>query len=232
MIEQVTYGPIDTWPGRLLDDDERTYTPFTAEWHKTERLLEREADMLDASTCVVRLALRSGDFYKDGSGITTRAPLPAHPGVIVVIDSTEHGVLTFSCDRYKRRGYSNEAASWQHNVRAIALGLEALRQAERYGIADRGQQYAGFAAIGSGVPLGKREPMTLDEAATVLAGAIKGTTAAAVLGQRTIAAACHRAAMRLLHPDHGGPDDEITRDKLARLHEAWSLVSDHHRLTA
>jgi hypothetical protein len=34
--------------------------------------------------------------------------------------------------------------SWQHNVRSIALGLEALRAVDRYGITRRGQQYAGF----------------------------------------------------------------------------------------
>lgn len=34
---------------------------------------------------------------------------------------------------------------WQHNVRSIALGLQALRAVDRYGISRRGQQYAGFA---------------------------------------------------------------------------------------
>ena len=35
---------------------------------------------------------------------------------------------------------------WQHNLRSIALGLEALRAVDRYGISRRGQQYAGFRA--------------------------------------------------------------------------------------
>jgi len=40
---------------------------------------------------------------------------------------------------------------WRHNVRSIALGLEALRAVDRYGISRRGEQYAGFrAALASG----------------------------------------------------------------------------------
>jgi hypothetical protein len=34
--------------------------------------------------------------------------------------------------------------TWQDNLRAVALGLEALRRVERYGIAQRGEQYAGW----------------------------------------------------------------------------------------
>lgn len=229
----VTYGPQASWPGRLLDDNDREGSPFTAAYDKTEKLLRREAAMLNATSCTVRLALRAGDFYKDGTGLTNRAPLPAHPGVIVVVDSAEHGVLTWSCDRYRRRGYSNEPASWQHNVRAVAMGLEALRQVERYGIAERGEQYAGFSALTTGRAMSaRREAMTLDEAAALLAGAVNGTRVESVLSNRTIAAGCHRAAMRLLHPDQGAVDNEEQRDKLARVSEAWQLVSEHHKETA
>jgi hypothetical protein len=42
--------------------------------------------------------------------------------------------------------------SWQDNLRAIALGLEALRKVERYGIANRGEQYAGWAQLTAGGP--------------------------------------------------------------------------------
>jgi hypothetical protein len=57
------------------------------------------------------------------------------------------------------------------NLRAIALGLEALRKVERYGIAERGQQYAGFAQIGAGTAMGQSldHVMTADEAARIVA---------------------------------------------------------------
>jgi hypothetical protein len=47
----------------------------------------------------------------------------------------------------KRLVYATDVCEfWQHNVRSIALGLEALRAVDRYGISKRGQQYAGFRA--------------------------------------------------------------------------------------
>lgn len=46
-----------------------------------------------------------------------------------------------------RQVFATDACElWQHNVRSIALGLEALRAVDRYGITRRGQQYAGFRA--------------------------------------------------------------------------------------
>lgn len=45
----------------------------------------------------------------------------------------------------KRLIYATDVCDyWQHNVRSIALGLEALRAVDRYGISRRGEQYAGF----------------------------------------------------------------------------------------
>ncbi len=50
-------------------------------------------------------------------------------------------------DPAKRLVYATDVCDfWQHNVRSIALGLEALRAVDRYGISRRGQQYAGFRA--------------------------------------------------------------------------------------
>ncbi len=55
-------------------------------------------------------------------------------------------------DPAKRLVYATDCCDfWQHNVRSIALGLEALRAVDRYGISRRGEQYAGFrAALTSG----------------------------------------------------------------------------------
>lgn len=50
-------------------------------------------------------------------------------------------------DPTKRLVYATDVCDfWQHNVRSIALGLEALRAVDRYGISRRGEQYAGFRA--------------------------------------------------------------------------------------
>jgi hypothetical protein len=50
-------------------------------------------------------------------------------------------------DPTRRLVYATDACDfWQHNVRSIALGLEALRAVDRYGISRRGEQYAGYRA--------------------------------------------------------------------------------------
>ena len=50
-------------------------------------------------------------------------------------------------DPSKRLVYATDCCMfWQHNLRSIALGLEALRAVDRYGISRRGEQYAGFRA--------------------------------------------------------------------------------------
>src|SRR5690606_24676973 len=61
----------------------------------------------------------------------------AHPGVILSFDS-KVGHLSYPCDTF---------TSWQDNLRAVALALEALRKLDRYGVTKRGEQYRGFLAI-------------------------------------------------------------------------------------
>src|SRR5690606_32992952 len=62
----------------------------------------------------------------------------SHPGIEISFDS-EHGRLVYATD---------VCAFWQHNVRSIALGLEALRAVDRFGISQKGQQYAGWLQLG------------------------------------------------------------------------------------
>lgn len=55
--------------------------------------------------------------------------------------------LQAALDTDKRLVYATDACVlWRHNVRSIALGLEALRAVDRFGISRRGEQYAGFRA--------------------------------------------------------------------------------------
>jgi hypothetical protein len=64
--------------------------------------------------------------------------------VTVAFDS-KHGSLKYTADKF---------ATWQENLRAIALGLEALRKVDRYGVTTRGEQYTGWKAL----PAGESEP--------------------------------------------------------------------------
>lgn len=60
---------------------------------------------------------------------------------------TDFIAVQAATDPTKRLVYATDVCDlWQHNVRSVALGLEALRAVDRYGISRRGEQYAGFRA--------------------------------------------------------------------------------------
>lgn len=106
--------------------------------------------------------------------------------------------------------------------------LEALRKVERYGIGRRGEQYAGWAALPPGTPIGapqQRPLMSLDEAARRLAGMIDGMTAADMLDDVEAARTCYRLAVRRLHPDNVQTGNA---EAFLLLQEAWELIEKHH----
>lgn len=137
--------PMETWA--YPETKPRKRNPFGASWQSTLDLLGRELDQLDVSGAVaLRVVGDPADVRRDGM-LRASARL-RHPGVAVSFHSRKHGPLTYPCDTFVAAG--GGLADWQANVRAIALGLEALRRVERYGIASRGEQYAGWRAIESG----------------------------------------------------------------------------------
>jgi hypothetical protein len=89
--------------------------------------------------------------------------------------------------------------TWTDNLRAVALGLEALRRVERYGISRRGEQYAGFRALPTGEDTG---PPGEAEALRLLAEHSGITLTAA--SRPEIVEAAYRAAVKRVHPDRGG----------------------------
>lgn len=129
-----------------------------------------------------------------------------HPGAIVSFESN-HGPLRFSCDRFDAwRGHG-----WRANVRAIALGLEALRKVDRYGIGTGAEQYRGFGALPPATPMGAA--MTAETAAAFVAEAACDLDAYDLLlaGEPEVIRGCYRRAAAVLHPDTGGDADEFRR---------------------
>ncbi|OHU48123.1 molecular chaperone DnaJ [Mycobacteroides chelonae] len=137
----MTLRPIEIWP--LRHTREPRIANFSAQWADTLNLLDRElwhlGPRLDRrpAPAVLQIAIREQDFRLDG--MPRANAKPEHPGVILNIESNK-GALSFPCDTFTR---------WRDNLRAIALGLEALRKVERYGITQTGQQYRGWQAIES-----------------------------------------------------------------------------------
>lgn len=102
----------------------------------------------DSDVLLDPLARRGKELIRRHGGVK-EAQKATHPDVGG--DARDFAAVQAALER-KRLVYATDTCVyWQHNVRSIALGLEALRAVDRYGISKRGQQYAGFrAALGSG----------------------------------------------------------------------------------
>lgn len=189
-------------------------SPFDAPWFNPLELLDRELSALGVrGEFVLQIDCSEADLRLDGQ-LRANAR-PASPAVAIAIEARK-GPLLFACNRFDR---------WQDNLRAIALGLEALRKVDRYGITSAAEQYDGFRAIGSGTPMpAAPAPMTLEDAARVLLGDDRVATVDDVLRDPSIAHTLFRAGARTAHPDAGG-DPETFR----RLTEARDLVAAHHQ---
>jgi hypothetical protein len=134
LADLVTFRPLDR-PPAAIGGTRRS--PFTASWSSTVELLARELRMLAPKTTIMEIDLRDIDFRNDG---LPRADRHARtPGIVLTMIRTRHGHdLRYEVVEFDR---------WHDNVRAIALGLEALRAVDRYGVTRRGEQYAGWKAL-------------------------------------------------------------------------------------
>lgn len=205
----ITFRPLkvrpDTWKAAGAN---RPYSPFSSTYSATQALLAKELHQLGARSAHLQVELRDPTRGVRQDGQLRSGALVDHPGVILTIETKRHGTLVYPCDAYQGR-YSHPA--WQENLRAIALGLEALRKVERYGIAGRGQQYAGFAELGAGTAMGGESGFTPERAAELLAAeANRGfgdewVSAEDLLADdRSLVPGAYRDAARLHHPDTGG----------------------------
>lgn len=134
-------------------------------------------------------------------------------------------VLSFRRDRTPTVFATDHFTNWADNLRAIALGLEALRKLERYHIARAGDQYRGWQAL----PATTTTALSTEQAAAVVAKRMAdvngGPDASArrILGERDYARDAIRSAANRTHPDRGGLSDDF---KLVQ--EAKRVLEAHH----
>ena len=192
-------SPIDQWDGPLTR--ERVYAPFKALWGSTLKLLARELEHLEAKNTRLLVACEDHEIRVDKTAPRANANV-RHPGIVLAFES-KHGPMRFSTDRYLH---------WQHNIRAIALGLEALRRVDRYGITKGAEQYKGWRQL----PSGDGEPgiETKHDAAQVLAD-ITSMPVSGIQGDPAIARDAYLAAVRASHPDRGGDPNVFHRVRKA-----------------
>jgi hypothetical protein len=140
------FRPLD---GPLSHPGGTRRSPFTANWSHTVKLLERELRLHGAVKAVMEIDLPGQHFRQDGLPRADRGART--PGI----------VLSFKAMRVpgtpQLRYEVTEFDKWQDNVRAIGLGLEALRAVNRYGVTRRGEQYAGWKQLPAGGAGGTHE---------------------------------------------------------------------------
>jgi hypothetical protein len=124
-------------------------TLFKSAWQSTLIILDRELRHLGADRVVLEVDVPESKIRVDGQ---LYANATASSTAVRIAFESRHGPMIYATDRF---GYDRwgrpKAQGWQENVRAIALGLEALRKVDRYGITARGEQYRGFKAIEGGM---------------------------------------------------------------------------------
>lgn len=179
--DRLTLRPIEHWPGKLTAN--RVASQFSAPWRSTLDLLDRELWHLGPGVrnapAVLQIAMREQDFRRDG--LPRANSRPEHPGVILAVESTK-GPLSFPCDRF---------LTWQDNLRAIALALEALRRVDRYGITPNDEQYTGWQQL----PAAAAPHDTSAAELTIL------SYADFPVGEHRSLQAAYREAKRKVHPD-------------------------------
>lgn len=118
----------EPWQGQ---QQRNTTSRFRSDWATTIRLMAAETEHLDAGLVVVEVDTPLANLSRDRQQF--REGQPRTPGVRVCFDS-KHGL---------QRHATGAFSTWRHNVHAVALSLQALRQIDRFGVSN-GAQYVGF----------------------------------------------------------------------------------------
>ena len=177
------------WPGGERRREHRR-AQFKTGWVATLNMLRYELAQLGAEGVELFVDVLPTEIRRDG---WPRAnALPHSPAVILrVARSDDSDGLQFWTDRFDH---------WRDNVRAIALGLEALRKMRRYGLGEGGEQYHGFKELPETASASTDGlPVDVHDARSILASFT--TFAAIELRDREKAKSAYREAARKTHPD-------------------------------
>ena len=198
----LVYRRLTAWPpGRArVPLIEQEGSPFRAAHDATIEQLERELRHVSAAGAAVQIDVESArELRGDGGGPRIDARM-----------RSSAVVLTFRKQIYVREQWNDVPVTfasakfdlWQDNLRAITLGMEALRRVERYGITSAGEQYRGFAAL----PSSTTPAVSTDQAADIIRGRsmVDGATAQSILASATVAKEYVRIARAKTHQPESG----------------------------
>ena len=209
-MADVTFAPVKVRPDDWGPPGGWRPRPFKATYTSTVTLLERELDMIGCTRALLQVDVDSRDVRLDG--MLRADARPRHPGVILTVETRKHGTLIYDTDVF---------GHWHDNLRAIALGLEALRRVERYGIGSRGQQYAGYQELPA---VAMSSGWTVESAAAFITEAILeaggNDWSTEVKDDPSFALALYREAAELYHPDRAVLGDDGDPGVMAKLNTA------------
>lgn len=189
---EIRFRELTRWIGDRTPADQRL-SPYR--FKKSEgsmiRKFREECHHLDARTVTVEASFKQGAIRNDGWPYSNAK---CHgPDIIVTIEG-KHGTLVYPVDC---------CHSWQHNLYALALTLERLRESQMYGIGQSGEAYSGWKALpaGEGVTTDARK-----SAAQVLVrfAGWDEDRVDALLDNGDMVRNAYRNAAKATHPDHGG----------------------------
>jgi hypothetical protein len=138
------WRPLPAWP---YAPSAKAKPSFEVSWTKTLDDLEREIGHAKGTDVLIGVVFADeAQFRLDGqpkAGFKVK-----HQGAEVSFTTPDRGRVTFHTDAF---------GSLQENLRAISLGLTALRAIDRYGITTSGEQYAGLRDVAVGRRRGPRQ---------------------------------------------------------------------------
>lgn len=209
------FCPLKAWPGEMTPSHQRKASPFKANYNRTLDLLEFELEKLGARNIVIqcqcdRAQIRNDGWLKSGTSL-------AGPAIIVSFTDALGDEYAYPCDTF---------TSFQDNLRAIALALEALRKVDRYGVTRKGEQYQGFKALPP-APQPARAKMTPADAAEFIARYMLGLDPEVVIMDHEIFENAFKFAQKKVHPDAGGSHDDFVK-----LQEAGAVLAEHFQAQA
>jgi hypothetical protein len=190
----VRFVPIERWPKTPTLVSNQRDAAFRASYSNTLDLLEQELRKLSAHNITIQAYFNRADIRNDGWPKSSAKPTAA--GVVLSFDVRKWDAvqrknsiteLSFPCDTF---------TTFDDNLRAIALALEALRKVDRYGVAPANEQYKGWAQL-SEPP--DPSSMNRDEAVAFIAGHSAFSASAVLNGQADRA---YKVALMKLHPDN------------------------------
>lgn len=168
---RATWRPLPAWPYPRQDVRK---SGFAVSWAKALDYLDREIELTGGSDPVIGVVATDDQFSLAGTPKANFKVL--YRGAEVGFDAGAKGRLSFHTDAFP---------TFHENLRAITLAISALRSLERYGIGQAGEQFAGFALLGTGGPDAARGKKLVERAGGMA------------------------AALKAHHPDQGGRREDL-----------------------